>query len=142
MAHVVRPVVRLVLPCESAVHDSTARRITLTNPIAVAAHTAPFEVPELWVYTQLTAGVGTFRLSVDLRQVYDDGTPPRPVGWSELRHLTFPGANQLDVYDVPFQMRDVPFDQPGLYEFRVLADDAELEGHTAVVRLFNPGATP
>jgi hypothetical protein len=142
MVPAVRPIVRLVLPCDAASHDPAAGRITLTNPIAVASHTAPFDVPELWVYTPLTAGVGTFRLSVDLRQVYDDGTPPGAVGRSEVRHLTFPGANQLNVYDVPFRMTNVPFDEPGLYEFRVLSDDDQLEGHTSVARLFNPGTTP
>jgi hypothetical protein len=142
MPPTVRPIVRLVLPCETISHDPAAGRIVLTNPIAVASHTAPFDVPELWVYSQLTAGVGTFRLSVDLRQVYDDGTPPRVVGRSDMLHLTFPGANQLNVYDIPFRMADVPFDGPGLYEFRVLADDTDLEGHTAVVRLFDPGTTP
>ena len=73
---------------------------------------------------------------------YDDGTSPRAVGRSEVLHLTFPGANQLNVYDFPFRMTNVPFDNPGLYEFRVLADDEALEGHTAVVRLFDPGTTP
>jgi hypothetical protein len=128
--------------CEEIDHDPEADRITLTNPVPVAGLAAPGEVPELWVYAQLTAGVGTFRLSVDVRQVYDDDTPPREVGRSEPLHVTFPGGHQLNVYDIPFRLTDVPFDGPGLYEFRILADDEELQGQTAVLRVFDPGTMP
>lgn len=146
MAKDVPPVVRLVVPCEAIDHDTAANRIVLTNPLAVAeipdGATLPFDVAELWVYAQLAEGVGTFRLSVDLRQVYDDGTPPRSVGRSELRQLTLPGASQLTVFDIPFRMTDVPFDGSGLYEFRVLAGDEELEGRTAVLRILDPEVKP
>lgn len=146
MAPAVRPIVRLVMPCDEVHHDPAADRVTLIDPLPVAAlppgQSFPVVVTELWVYTQLTEGVGTFRLSVEVRQVYDEGIPPRPVGRSETRHLTFPGANQLNVYDVPFRVTDVPFEGPGFYEFRVLADDQELQGQTALMRVFDPRTTP
>jgi hypothetical protein len=56
--------------------------------------------------------------------------------------LQFPGGGQLGVHDAIFRMTDVPFDEPGLYEFHVLADGEELDGHVPTLRVFDQGALP
>ena len=101
----------------------------------------PIDLEELWVFAQLTDGVGTFQLSIEMRQRLDDGTE-RPVGESSWTTLAFPGGGQLGVHDAIFRMTDVPFDEPGLYEFRVLADGEELDGPVSVLRVFDQGTPP
>jgi hypothetical protein len=143
MADRVLPIVPLMFPCEQAQHDPQAGEVIVVNPWATVAlppgASFPFDVDELWVVAQLTDGVGTFRLLVEMRQRHDDGTE-RVVGRSDWTTLTFPGGGQLGVYDAVFRMTEVPFDEPGLYEFRVLADGEDLEGHTPTLRILDLGA--
>lgn len=144
MADRVPPTVRLLFPCEKAERHPQTNHTIIYNPLAVAAlpvgMTYPIDVEELWVFTQLSEGVGLFHLSVEMRQVYDGNRADRPVGRSEVLALVFPGANQLNVYDVEFRMTNVPFDEPGLYEFRLMSGDDGLQGQTAILRVLDLGA--
>jgi hypothetical protein len=141
----VLPSVPLLFPCEEAHHDPQSGEVLVRNPWATVAlppgSSFPFDVEELWVYARFTDGVGTFRLSVEMRQRYDDGSE-RAGGRSDIMTVTFLGGTQLGVFDRAFRMRMVPFDEPGLYEFRVLADDEELAGHTPTLRVLNLGEPP
>jgi hypothetical protein len=143
MAGRVPPTVRLLFPCEYAERDPQTNNIIVHNPLAVAAlppgMTYPIDVEELWVFTQLSEGVGLFHLSVEMRQVYDGSRAERLVGRSEVVALDFPGASQLNVYDVEFRMVNVPFDEPGLYELRLMSGNDELQGQTAILRVLDLG---
>jgi hypothetical protein len=56
---------------------------------------------------------------------------------SDQRELS--GGNQ--VIEEVFHLARVPFDNPGLYEFKLLGNHAELEGGTAYLRVIS-GAQP
>jgi hypothetical protein len=136
VADVIKPVVRLFFPCDEAILDLAEEKWTLKNPWHTVAMppgvTGNFRQEEIWLYAQLAGGVGTFRFSVQLR----DETG-RIVGKSkptEERELS--GGNQ--VLEEVFQMTRVPFEKPGLYEFVLLGNHAELEGGTAYLRVL-PG---
>jgi hypothetical protein len=143
MAERVLPTVPLLFPCEEAHHED--EQVVVLNPWAAVAlpdgTSFPIDIEELWVFAQLTDGVGTFRLTVEMRQRLDDGTERR-VGESPWTSLRFPGGGQLGVHDAIFRLTDVPFDEPSLYEFRVLADGEELEGHLPTLRVFDQGTLP
>jgi len=44
----------------------------------------------------------------------------------------------LTVHEVVFRIREAPFEKPGLYEFQLMANHAELEGGTSYLRVL-PG---
>jgi hypothetical protein len=136
----VLPSVPLLFPCERIEVEEADAQVVVLNPLAAVAlppgASFPFNVDELWVYAQLTDGVGTFQVAVEMRQRLDDGTE-RVVGRTTPVTIPFPGGGQLGVIDAAFCLTDVPIDEPGLYEFRVLADDDELEGHTPTLRMLD-----
>jgi len=135
VADVVKPIVRLFFPCDEAILDSADNKWTLKNPWHTVAMppgtTHNFCQEEIWLYAQFSGGVGTFYLSVHLMD--DKGfvigkSPP------SLRELS--GGNQ--VFEEVFHMTRVPFARPGLYEFKLMANHAEMEGGTAYLRVL-PG---
>src|SRR5207245_222412 len=108
-----------------AVYDLRTDRWMLTNPWSTVALPPgakfPFRAEELWVYVQLTDGLGEFDLAVEMRHLVDDH-PARVVGWSPVTKLEFPATGRLLAIDTAFAMRGVPFREPGMYEIRVFAD--------------------
>ena len=136
MADIVKPVVHLFFPCDEAVLDLADEKWTLKNPWHTVAMppgiTANFVQEEIWLYAQLTGGVGTFRFSVQLRD--ETGRVVGKSKPSDERDLS--GGNQ--VFEEVFHLIRVPFDTPGLYEFKLLGNHAELEGGTAYLRVL-PG---
>lgn len=140
MADRVAPIVRLLIPCDGATLDPHDHWWVITNPWAVAGlppgSTFPFDVEELSVYVQVTDGVGTFDLAVDIRRVLPDETRV-PVGRSQPTRITFAPGDQILFQDWAFVLAGVPFDEPGLYEFVIVTDDVELDGHSAVIRMLD-----
>lgn len=143
MADRVFPTVHLLVPCESAHHES--EEVILANPWATIilpeGASFPFDLDDLCVFAQLTDGVGSLELSVEMCQHYDDGTV-RIVGTGSWMPVTFSGGTQLGVYDAVFHLSNVPFDEAGLYEFRIVADDVVLDGHRAILRILDWGPLP
>lgn len=143
MADRVFPTVRLLFPCQQADHNRNENRVLILNPLSVTGNPPgepfPLDVGTIWVYAQVTDGVGRFALSVEMRRVYDDETPAEVISTSGAEVRDFPGGGQLNVEDVAFQMTDVPIDAPGLYEFRLLADGRELDG-AAILRVLDQEA--
>jgi hypothetical protein len=143
MADRVLPIVTLVFPCQQAQLESGD--VIILNPWASVALpdgvSFPIDLEELWIFAQLTDGVGTFKVSVEMRRRFDDGTV-QAVGDSPLITLSFPGGGQLGVQDAIFRMTNVPFDDPGLYEFILMADGEELDCQVPVLRVFDQRATP
>lgn len=43
----------------------------------------------------------------------------------------------MAVIDTVFRLTQVPFDEPGLYQFRVMANYAELKGQIAEIRVLD-----
>ena len=135
MAVLVKPIVRLFFACDEAVLDMEDEKWTLKNPwhtVAMPQGVAEdFCQEEIWFYAQLTEGVGTFNLSVELR----DEAGLR-VGRSKPSIREFPGG--MVMVEEVFQLTKMEFARPGLYEFVLLANHAELEGGRSYVRVL-PG---
>lgn len=145
MADHVLPGVRLLFACDDAVFDTADNKWVVKHPWAVvmlpAGAVFPFRLADLWLYAQLTDGVGTFDVRVEMRQLLDGGGR-RSVGAGVPTRMTFPGGQQLLVFDSAFHMKQVPFREAGLYEFFLTADGEELQGQTAQVRVFERWAMP
>ena len=82
-------------------------------------------------FLQFTGGVGEFFLSV--RLLDDTG---QEIGKSGPSRWELSGGNH--VYEEVFHLTRVPFVRPGLYEFKLMGNHAELEGGTAYLRVL-PG---
>jgi hypothetical protein len=143
----VLPNVRLVVPCDQAVLDPRDGKWSVKHPWSVVmlppGGVFPFRAEEVWVYAQLTDGVGEFDLQVEVVQVRDDDTR-RFSGSGGRTRMTFPGGHQILAFDTAFRMTGVPFREPGFYEFRVVAEVEPdvfrpLAGATAVLRLLDRG---
>ena len=137
MANVVLPRVRMFIPCLGIDLEPGVVR-TIHSPLhtirMLPGVNQNYLVDELWFYVVLTDGVGTFRLSVEMR-----GDEDTVVKRSEPRTLVFAGGQQLEVNELPLRMAPVPFRRPGIYEFRLVANHAHLEdGGTALLRVL-PG---
>lgn len=76
----------------------------------------PFFEIGLDVFVQLSGGSGAFELCVEL---YRMDTDPIMVMASPPSEVTF--ADRVAVYSFFRQFRMIPFDRPGLYEFRLFA---------------------
>ena len=135
MADVVKPIVRLFFPCDEAIFDIADEKWTLKNPWHTVAMppgiTANFYQEEIWLYAQFIGGVGEFYLSVHLM---DDAG--QVVGRSKPSLWELAGG--IQVCEEVFHMTNVPFARPGLYEFKLMANHAEVEGGTVYLRVL-PG---
>jgi hypothetical protein len=124
MADRVMPIVHLIFPCDDAVIDLADGKWVLRNPQAITylppGASFPFRESELWVYAQLTGGLGRWELAVEVRQKRDDGSY-RFVGIGATTELEFEPGPRLVVEATAFGFRNLPFREEGLYEFRVIA---------------------
>lgn len=140
MADRVLPIVRLLFACDSVARDEVDEKWILKNPWAVVTlpegASFPFDAEEIWLYAQLTEGVGDFQLVVEVRHLRDDGSQRR-VGRSDPVKIEFAGGNQLAVVDTVFRLTQVPFEEPGLYQFLIMANYAELKGQVAEIRVLD-----
>ena len=136
MANVVLPKVRMFIPCVGVDLDPK-RPVVIYSPL----HTirmAPgikekYLLDEMWFYVVLTDAVGAFRLSVELF-----GTEDVVLRKSKPENVTFVGGTQLNAKELRLPMKSVPFPHAGLYEFRLLANHAPLDGGVALLRML-PG---
>jgi hypothetical protein len=46
-------------------------------------------------------------------------------------------GNKLIPIDVAFECNDVPFEEPGIYEFHVLANEAPLPGNRGILKVLD-----
>ena len=146
MANRVAPKVRLLFACDDAEQLSDGRWV-LTNPWAVLDFppgVARLDEPKLWFYMQLAEGVGEFELSLQMRYFEADGTW-RTIGRGKNpTRMDFKGAEQLRVFERALSLANVPFEKPGIYEFRLVAVNypeqgqmTVVEGQTAVIRVLD-----
>jgi hypothetical protein len=142
MANRILPRALLLFACDDAVRRESDRKWVLYNPWSVVALPSgarfPFDLQEMWLYAQLTEGVGEFELHVEMRLVELDGGRKLIHRGKPIR-LEFPTGNQLHVLDAVFHLTKIPFDEAGLYEFQVWAPHVVLEGPTALIRVLDSG---
>jgi hypothetical protein len=130
------PVVRLVLPCESAVFDGNRQGYVISVPLHAvgSAPDAPFPVtaPPFFCYVQLTDAVGTFRFSITV--MYEGSE--RVLYRTKSVERTFTERGRLGVADVAFVIRGVTFPRPGLYPIHVTCDEILLDSGDAAMRVW------
>ena len=141
MADRVLPLVRLMFPCDEALIDFDDLTWDLKNPwleISLPAGVRfPFRHDNLWVYAQLSDGLGAFDVRVELRQLMDNGGR-RTIGSGPSTRMEFRAERRLYALATAFELKMVPFREAGLYEFYLTAGDGEfLEGPTAVIRVIS-----
>ncbi|MFO0969953.1 MAG: hypothetical protein U0793_30740 [Gemmataceae bacterium] len=95
---------------------------TLHNAIcSLVEVTAP--VHEIFVYTQLAAGVGTYDLRIQLRAFDSDFV----IGLSESHRVQFPDDRSV-VLEQVFRLSTIRFPRSELYEFRLIANHKDVAG--------------
>ena len=142
MADRVLPLVRLMFLCDTAVIDLADMSWELKNPwLDLTLPTGvrfPFRHDKICVYAQLTGGLGSFDVHVEMRQLMDNGR--RTIGAGTSMRIEFPTNQRLFVSEVVFEINRVPFREAGLYEFYVASDEGEeLEGPSSVIRVLAEG---
>ncbi len=141
----------IVLPTRAAVFDLATETWDVSGPwgpyrFLPTGANFPFRELDVWVYTQLTGGLGPVRLAVEFRQRIDRGTNQfewRSISQSVPTVIDFaPSTARLAVYDTAFQFKKLPFREEGVYEFRVFAESATgfqaVNGPTAEVTMLHP----
>jgi hypothetical protein len=141
---VVLPQVRLLFACDDASYDPDAGKWKLTHPWSIVELSAGAEFPviadEFRIYAQLTGGLGSFRLMVELRQLLDNGEF-RLVSRGPPIEIRFTGSSRLEAIDGVLFMQRIPLREEGLYEFSIVAesepprDPERLEGLVSVLRV-------
>jgi hypothetical protein len=136
MADGTAPFVLQFLPCESAVYDLGTGAWVLTRPLfdvrLPPQASFPFVLDEIALYVQMTEGVGTHNLQVEIRVPITQARVFRTPAFVR----PFPD-NLAEVVEEVFYLRNVPIRSPGEYEFRLLADGQELRSRstaTIIVR--------
>lgn len=85
----------------------------------------------LYLYAQLTEGVGEFNFSVQMRVFEANITLGNKGPVSKLQF----SEDRLEVLEEVFHLTNVPFPRPDLYEFKLIANHAELEGGSCFLRV-------
>ncbi len=96
-----------------------------------------FGVNELFVYAQLTDGVGEYNLGVTVEEA-DLVNPKRNrlMGRSDPSTVSF--TDTWEVLMETIKLSEVPFPKPGQYLFRLMLDGEELPGGSMYLRVM-PG---
>jgi hypothetical protein len=147
----VPPRALLVLPVREAVFDLATETWDVSGPwgpyrFLPPGANFPFRELDVWVYTQLTGGLGAVRLGVEFRQRIDTAT--NQFRWRAICHsvptvIDFGlNASRLAVYDTAFRFKKLPFREEGVYDFRVYAESATgfqaVNGPTAELTMLHP----
>ncbi len=135
MARRIPPVARLFFPCDEADWSSKLNAWVLTHPRHTAAlppgATFPFRATRLWLYAQLTGGVGAFNLSVQ----FSDYASGVILGRTRPEYRTYPGGQQWRIAEEVFEVTNLPFPRPEVYVFHLMANFTRIKGGTAYLRV-------
>lgn len=116
-----KPIVRYFIVCDRVEQSPDGRQVSLINLISTirALPNAPYPRihPGLWLFAQMTDGLGPFDFSIQLVNLDDDRSifvlPPVKLDL---------GQNPLAVRGWAKRLLNVLFEKPGMYEFRLLCD--------------------
>ncbi|MDB5309738.1 MAG: hypothetical protein JWO38_3940 [Gemmataceae bacterium] len=118
----VAPVVRRVIVCAKVEVDRAepGYPYTLRRVLNTIRHSTgqefPFTYPELWVFAQYVDGAGSHQILLDLVRVdVADETVIRQYRMPPVHMI----AGRFFVLSRGYKISDVPFPEPGVYEFRV-----------------------
>lgn len=135
MADRVLPLVRLFSPCQGAILDLADEQWMLKRPLhgveLPAGTQFPYRERVLWLYAQLIYGVGDFNLSVQ----FVDQESNTVIGTAKPVRRSFDGGNRGRVTEEVFCLKRLMFPQPGLYEFRLIANHFPLPDGVVLFRV-------
>ena len=119
------PKVRMILLCEKA--DLEKEIWILQNPLSAVV--MPPEIKEnfrlktIFLYAQLTGGVGRYNISMQVRAFASNYV----LGRSHPQPIEFAATDRDLLVERVFQLNELTFPSPELYEFQLLANHLELE---------------
>ena len=134
---IILPMVRRLIACDAAYFDDDEGRWVMKGPWSVRfldeGVEFPFQPAELWVYIELTGGLGPVCLGVLVDRKTDFMESPEPAEdfqpqfhtvWARANTEPYsfpPDASRQTVFVVSVPLAELEFPDEGAYEFRVLA---------------------
>jgi hypothetical protein len=129
------PIVRHLIACEQVNVSPADRRVTLQNVFyAIRGASFPRTCPQIDLFVQVTDGSGKYTFTVQLvfiRSPSDEIPVPLP----DQSFILDLGPDPLAVRGFVRRLKNVKFDQPGDYEFRLLCDGQVLAREPILVRV-------
>ena len=128
-----KPIAEALILCDEIINEAGTNKKSLIGTFnSIVAGNFPTQHPKMCVYAAMTNGQGTLR--TELRCTRVDGQ--REV-FRAAQTVQFMDPNQ--VIEMGFSFRNVPFEEPGLYAFELLAGDEMLmEKRFSVMRAQAP----
>ena len=118
-----RPVVRHFIACEEVERSADGQHYSLLKLVytirPLTGEPYPRIHPQLQLYAMLTDGVGRLPFTVEL--VTWDEIEPRSI-YTTRTVIVDMGSDPLLVHGWPIRLRNLVFERPGLYEFRLICD--------------------
>lgn len=129
----VKPQIQLFFPCAYVETNEADNAITITNPISTLYIPQDVQFPcssgILFFYVDIKGGVGTFHCRIRGRDEHD-----RIVVETRPQSIVFTEENRFDGLQVAFQLPEFEIASPGVVEFELLANYAEVPIASALVR--------
>ena len=101
-------------PIDAAYREAILRVVFALHPPSGVNY--PFRLPELHVFAQIAGGVGTFEFSIEVFRMDTD-----PILIAAAPPIEFKFEDRIAAYSFFRGFRMIPFERPGLYEFRLFA---------------------
>jgi hypothetical protein len=122
------PRTRHFIPCHAVVTDSKRNAYSLEGIIYIirpADHESfPLLMPEMSLFSVLSNAHGAYEFSVQI--ITWDPAGKEIEVWQTSKVTRAFGKDPLMVLGWPIRLRNIVFDRPGLYEFRLICDGAIL----------------
>jgi hypothetical protein len=122
------PSLNAMLVCDRAIRDPATRKVTLVgifDRIGIPSLPADY-ASGMSIYARLTDAQGRYRFRLELVRLNDDHT----IGRGEMEATI---EDRLRISEVTLNLHRVRFESPGMYEFRLFANDRYLGGLTLTV---------
>lgn len=130
-----KPVVRHFIACEKVESSLDSRQYSLLNIIQtiqiLPGAAFPQIHPELYLFAMMTDGTGEHEFVIEL-VYWDCGTQKST--WTSRRVKLDLGPDPLKVHGWPVRLQNLPFAQPGDYDFVLWCDGEILARETIRVR--------
>jgi hypothetical protein len=130
------PRARHFIPCHAVLTDSNRHAYSLQGVIYLvqpaAGDSFPILLSELALFAVLSNGHGDYELFVQI--VTWDPTGTEVEVWQTSKVNLDLGKDPLTVHGWPIRLRKIVFENPGLYEFRLICDGAILTQTEVLVR--------
>lgn len=127
------PVLRAMLICDYTIRDAETGKVSIIEIFAdVQAMDFPVLHPALCVYVNVDDAEGKYLMRLDLVRVEDETR----LGSGEMQVEV---GDRMRPTELVFELRNIVFDRPGAYQFRVVANDRHVGAKTFRVVDLKPG---